>query len=236
MPLKLGLFSMTTGPCTYPDGRGPRGARRGGGRLRVALGRRARGAAGPAGAARRRSGPRTASSTRSWRSPSWPRTPRRIRLGTGIIILPQRNPLVLAKELATLDVISNGRLIFGVGVGYLEPEFRALGVPFEERGRVTDEYLAAMRAIWSEARPPIAAASSPSSACRRIPSPCSSRRRRIVMGGHTRPRSGARCSRATAGTASRWTTPAYSRCLEGLREAAAPSRAAGRAAARSRSA
>jgi probable F420-dependent oxidoreductase len=77
----------------------------------------------------------------------------RIRLGTGIIILPQRNPLVLAKELATLDVLSAGRLIVGIGVGYLEPEFRALGAPFEDRGRVADEYLAAMRAIWSETEP-----------------------------------------------------------------------------------
>src|SRR5437762_9765006 len=70
----------------------------------------------------------------------------RVRLGTGIIILPQRNPLVLAKELASLDVLSGGRLTFGVGVGYLEPEFRALGAPFEDRGADTDEYLAAMRA------------------------------------------------------------------------------------------
>ena len=77
----------------------------------------------------------------------------RVRLGTGIIILPQRNPLVLAKELASLDVLSNGRLIFGIGVGYLEPEFRAIGAPFEQRGAVSDEYLAAMRAIWSEAKP-----------------------------------------------------------------------------------
>jgi probable F420-dependent oxidoreductase len=77
----------------------------------------------------------------------------RIRLGTGIIILPQRNPLVLAKELASLDVLSSGRLIVGIGVGYLEPEFRALGAPFEHRGAVTDEYLAAMRAIWDEPRP-----------------------------------------------------------------------------------
>jgi probable F420-dependent oxidoreductase len=76
-----------------------------------------------------------------------------VRLGTGIIILPQRNPLVLAKELASLDVLSNGRLIFGIGVGYLEPEFRAIGAPFEDRGAVSDEYLAAMRAIWSEAKP-----------------------------------------------------------------------------------
>jgi probable F420-dependent oxidoreductase len=77
----------------------------------------------------------------------------RVRLGTGIIILPQRNPLVLAKQLASLDVLSNGRLIVGVGVGYLEPEFRALGAPFEQRGAVTDDYLAAMRAIWTEAKP-----------------------------------------------------------------------------------
>jgi probable F420-dependent oxidoreductase len=77
----------------------------------------------------------------------------RVRLGTGIIILPQRNPLVLAKELASLDTLSNGRLIVGIGVGYLEPEFRALGAPFEHRGAVTDEYLAAMRAIWSQAKP-----------------------------------------------------------------------------------
>jgi probable F420-dependent oxidoreductase len=77
----------------------------------------------------------------------------RVRLGTGIIILPQRNPLVLAKELASLDALSAGRLIFGIGVGYLEPEFRALGAPFEQRGAVADEYLAAMQAIWSQARP-----------------------------------------------------------------------------------
>jgi probable F420-dependent oxidoreductase len=78
---------------------------------------------------------------------------RRVRLGTGIIILPQRNPLVLAKEIASLDVLSGGRFIFGVGVGYLEPEFRALGIPFAERGPRTDDYLAAMRAIWSEPAP-----------------------------------------------------------------------------------
>lgn len=77
----------------------------------------------------------------------------RVRLGTGIIILPQRNPLVLAKELASLDVLSRGRLIVGIGVGYLEAEFRALGAPFEHRGAVTDEYLAAMRAVWGEAKP-----------------------------------------------------------------------------------
>ncbi len=78
---------------------------------------------------------------------------RRVRLGTGIIILPQRNPLVLAKELASLDVLSGGRLIFGIGAGYLEPEFRALGVPFKDRGARTDDYLAAMQAIWTQPKP-----------------------------------------------------------------------------------
>jgi probable F420-dependent oxidoreductase len=78
---------------------------------------------------------------------------RQIRLGTGIIILPQRNPLVLAKELASLDELSGGRLIFGIGAGYLEPEFRALGISFSDRGARTDEYLAAMRAIWKQSQP-----------------------------------------------------------------------------------
>jgi probable F420-dependent oxidoreductase len=75
---------------------------------------------------------------------------RRVLLGTGIIILPQRNPLVLAKELASLDELSNGRLIFGIGAGYLEPEFRALGISFRDRGARTNDYLSAIRAIWTQ--------------------------------------------------------------------------------------
>ncbi len=77
----------------------------------------------------------------------------RLRLGTGVIILPQRNPLVLAKELASLDVLARGRLIFGLGVGYLEPEFRALGVELKNHGPRSDDYLAVMRSIWSAERP-----------------------------------------------------------------------------------
>jgi probable F420-dependent oxidoreductase len=77
----------------------------------------------------------------------------RIRLATGVIVLPQRQPLVLAKQLATLDVLSNGRLMFGLGVGWCEPEFQALGVPFKQRGRLGDDYLAAMRAIWMQEKP-----------------------------------------------------------------------------------
>lgn len=76
-----------------------------------------------------------------------------LRIGTGVIVLPLRNPLVLAKELATLDVLSGGRLLFGIGVGYVEDEFRALGAPFEDRGDRTDEYLEAMLALWTEEHP-----------------------------------------------------------------------------------
>ena len=77
----------------------------------------------------------------------------RILLATGIIILPQRNPLVLAKELASLDVLSGGRLVFGFAAGYLHQEFAALGVPFEDRGARTDEYLDAILALWTRERP-----------------------------------------------------------------------------------
>src|SRR5262245_19612304 len=76
-----------------------------------------------------------------------------IRLATGIVILPQRNPVVLAKQVATLDVLSGGRVMLGVGAGYLEPEFRAVGANFAERGAVTDEYLDAMRALWYDEHP-----------------------------------------------------------------------------------
>ena len=62
-------------------------------------------------------------------------TTRSVLLGTGVVVLPLRNPLILAKELATVDVLSGGRLLFGVGVGYVEQEFEALGVPFDDRGR-----------------------------------------------------------------------------------------------------
>jgi probable F420-dependent oxidoreductase len=76
-----------------------------------------------------------------------------IRLGTGIIILPQRNPLVLAKELASLDVLSNGRLIFGVGIGYLRAEFDALGIPFEDKAARSIEYLRSILNVWTETKP-----------------------------------------------------------------------------------
>jgi probable F420-dependent oxidoreductase len=77
----------------------------------------------------------------------------RVRLAFGVIVLPQRQPVLLAKQLASIDVLSKGRLIVGVGVGYVEPELRAMGVSLADRGARTDEYLAAMRALWDEPAP-----------------------------------------------------------------------------------
>ena len=71
-----------------------------------------------------------------------------LRLGTCILIVPQRNPLILAKELATLDQLSGGRVELGLGVGWMKEEFDALGVPWEKRGARNDEYIEAMRALW----------------------------------------------------------------------------------------
>ncbi|WMN02134.1 LLM class F420-dependent oxidoreductase [Rhodococcus erythropolis] len=72
-----------------------------------------------------------------------------IRLATGTIIVPLLNPVVLAKQLATLDYLSGGRLEFGIGLGWLKEEFEAIGVPFEDRGARADEYISAMRALWT---------------------------------------------------------------------------------------
>ena len=74
----------------------------------------------------------------------------RIGLGTSVLVLPMRHPVPLAKELATLQNLSGGRLVLGAGVGWLEPEYAALGVPFRERGRRMDETLALMKALWSQ--------------------------------------------------------------------------------------
>lgn len=76
-------------------------------------------------------------------------TTKTIRLGTGVNILPQVNPIYLAKQAASLDLISNGRFMLGVGIGWLREEFDALGIPFERRGARFDDYVTGMRKIWS---------------------------------------------------------------------------------------
>jgi probable F420-dependent oxidoreductase len=75
---------------------------------------------------------------------------RHIRLATGVLLLPEHNPVLLAKQAASLDALSGGRLTLGVGVGWSREEFDALGVPFAQRGRRAAEYLRAMRVLWSE--------------------------------------------------------------------------------------
>ncbi|MEM7097158.1 MAG: LLM class F420-dependent oxidoreductase [Pseudomonadota bacterium] len=79
-----------------------------------------------------------------------------IKLGTGITLIAQRNPVVLAKEIGSPDYLSNGRLLFGIGAGYLHQEFAALGVDFASRGPRTDEYINAMRELWNAPSPKFA--------------------------------------------------------------------------------
>lgn len=74
----------------------------------------------------------------------------RIRLGTGVFLLPQRNPVYTAKETSTVDVLSAGRLDFGIGVGWLREEFQAVNVPFEERGARCDEYIEILKRLWTQ--------------------------------------------------------------------------------------
>jgi len=75
---------------------------------------------------------------------------RRVKIGTSVIILPYRNPIVMAKMLATTDQLSGGRLIFGAAVGWMEPEFAALRAPFADRGAYSDECLRLIKTLWTQ--------------------------------------------------------------------------------------
>jgi probable F420-dependent oxidoreductase len=151
----------------------------------------------------------------------------RILLATGVVILPQRNPLVLAKELASVDVLSGGRLVFGIGVGYLEPEFRALGVPFDRKGARTNEYIEAIRALWTEPSPAYAGRFVGFAGIQAMPRPLRRPYPPFVLGGTSAP-SLARAVRYGNGwygfNLDRDQTRA---CLEGLRAAAATTRRPG---------
>ena len=109
----------------------------------------------------------------------------RINLATGILILPQRNPVVLAKEVATLDVLTGGRAILGVGVGWLREEFDAIGVPFEERAARTDDGIAALRALWTQPEPTYDGRFSSFSRAKSFPKPAREGGVPIVVGGHS---------------------------------------------------
>ena len=78
---------------------------------------------------------------------------KRVRLGTWVLVLPHRNPIVTAKMFATLDVLSRGRMMLGAGIGWMEEEISLLGAPFKKRGKLSDEYLQAMRELWTNPDP-----------------------------------------------------------------------------------
>ncbi len=110
---------------------------------------------------------------------------RRVRLGVGVIVLPQRHPVLLAKQLTSIDVLSMGRLTVGIGVGYVEAELDAFGVSLAERGARTDEYLAAVLALWDEAAPDFAGRWVSYSGVVEEPLPVQLPRPPIVVGGHS---------------------------------------------------
>lgn len=108
----------------------------------------------------------------------------RIHLATGILIVPQRNPLVLAKEIATLDYLSQGRFHLGLGIGWLAEEFAAIGVPFGERAALADEYVAAMRELWENRSASFHGATVNFDNCICSPRPAQARIP-VTIGGHT---------------------------------------------------
>lgn len=109
----------------------------------------------------------------------------RIRLGTAICLVPQRNPVYTAKQVADLDNLSGGRVEFGIGIGWLREEFEALQVPFERRGARTDEYLAVMKALWTDDVSRVAGDLYDLPACRMYPKPVQAPHPPILVGGES---------------------------------------------------
>lgn len=143
-----------------------------------------------------------------------------IALATGIIILPQRNPLVLAKELASLDVVSNGRLWFGYAAGYLHQEFAALGVPFDDRGARCDEYLAAILELWDGESPAFAGETVRFSGIDAHPRPVQRPHPRLIVGGQGPPALRRAVRQANGWYGFAMTPEAVATCIDGLARAA----------------
>lgn len=144
----------------------------------------------------------------------------RLRLATGIVILPQRNPLLLAKEMASVDVLSGGRLVLGVAAGYLEPEFRALGVPFAGRGPRTDEAIDVLRAVWTQEKPHFSGAHFRFEGVDAYPRPLQQPHPPIVVGGHSAPAFRRAVSRGNGWYGFFQGLEATEACLAGLETAA----------------
>ena len=109
-----------------------------------------------------------------------------IRLGSTVVILPYRNPVVQAKMFASLDVLTNGRMICGVGVGWLEKEFDTLGVPYADRGPMSDEFLEMFKILWTEAEPEFHGKYYQFDGISFYPKPVQKPHVPIWVGGHTR--------------------------------------------------
>lgn len=113
---------------------------------------------------------------------------RRLRIAISVLVVPYRNPVVTAKQLATIDALSGGRLVVGVGVGWWPEEFQALAAPpFAERGAVTDEYLRLMKALWTEDLPRFAGKYYRVADVTMLPKPAQRPHPPIWVGGHTEP-------------------------------------------------
>ena len=139
-----------------------------------------------------------------------------IALATGIIILPQRNPLVLAKELASLDVVSKGRLWFGYAAGYLHQEFAALGIPFDDRGARCDEYLEAMLELWDSESPTFAGETVRFSGIDAHPRPVQRPHPRLIVGGQSPPAFRRAVRRANGWYGFAMSPDAVATCINGL--------------------
>jgi probable F420-dependent oxidoreductase len=111
----------------------------------------------------------------------------RLKLATGIFLVPQRHPLVVAKMVASLDRLSKGRFIFGVGIGWLKEEFHALGISPERRAQRTCEYLDAMRAVWAQANPSFEGEFCRFPAVKSLPKPVQQPHPPVVFGGNSAP-------------------------------------------------
>ncbi len=144
-----------------------------------------------------------------------------IALATGIIILPQRNPLVLAKELASVDVVSKGRLWFGYAAGYLHQEFAALGIPFDDRGARCDEYLDAILELWDSQSPTFDGETIRFSGIDAHPRPVQRPHPRLIVGGQSPPAFRRAVHRANEWYGFAMQPEAVARCIDGLGRAAA---------------
>ncbi len=111
---------------------------------------------------------------------------RRVRLGTTVLIVPYRNAVVTAKMIASLDALSGGRVVLGIGAGWVAAESAALGVPFAERGAMTDEYLAAMQELWTSRAPSFAGKYTRFGGLVFEPKPLQKPHPPIWVGGHSR--------------------------------------------------